>query len=175
MDKLITEIAELLMWILNLLRGTKEPTPSTDNIIEIPIVPPEKSNREKLYDYAYSKLGLDMAPTQDFLGCAESLSHIMKGSEVTTLTGIFLSTIELNKWLSKNLEVVTEPMFGDIIMSETGAGNGAVRGHCGIVGKHQIMSNNSQTAKWDNHWTLSKWKDYYGKYGGLPVRFYRVK
>lgn len=178
MDKLATEIAELIMFIAKLLGfGKKEAVPSTDNTITIALEPENlpvvESNREKLYKYALSKLGVDMAPTQDTLGCAESLSHILKGSGLTPLTGIFMGTYQLNEWLSKNLEKVSDPLPGDIIMSETGSG--IIRGHCGIVGKHKIMSNNSASFLWDDHWTLSKWKDYYGTYGKLPIRFYRVK
>jgi len=177
MDKLATEVAQLIMWIINLFRGKQEDVPSTDNqtdiVLEAPDLPVVESNREKLYKYAYSKLGVDMAPTQDSLGCAESLSYILKGSGLTNLTGIFIGTYQLNEWLSKNLEKVTEPLPGDIIMSETGSGR--IRGHCGIVGKHKIMSNNSASFLWDDHWSLAKWKEYYGQYGGLPIRFYRVK
>ncbi len=172
---LIHEVANFLYWLFN---GMKEDVASTDNELEVKIeeqttnhIP---SNREKLYQVAFDCIGVDMAPTQDALGCAEALYHVMKKAGVPNLPKTpIVSSFEIDKWCQQNLTKVDTPQAGDIISSPTGLGNGRVRGHVGIVGKHSIMSNNSSTFKWDYHWKLDEWEAYYGGYGGLPVRFYR--
>lgn len=155
---------------------------STDNEVEIPIVveeppkPVEKTRREKLYDISYSLLGIDVSPKDlapDVISCAESLSNVLIKAGMPDLHHPLLGTHELNGWLHDHLEEVVEPLPGDIIMSATGTGNGLIRGHCGVVGKHSIMSNNSNTGKWDAHWEMPKWIAYYEKYGGIPTHFYR--
>lgn len=134
--------------------------------------PPTPTSRERLYTYAKSCIGKDMAPLNDALGCAESLSHVLRGHGLNN--PIIAGTAQLDDWLRKHCTTITEPLPGDIIMSPTGQGNGTVRGHCGIVGKTHIMSNNSLTYLWDAHWNLAHWRTHYGVKGGLPVRFYRV-
>lgn len=140
-----------------------------------PLVAPKESNREHLYQVAYDCLGLDMAPTQDELGCAESVSFVLMKAGVKGLPSAGITgTYTLNEWLKKNLKAVKEPLPGDIIMSATGTGNGSIKnGHVGIVGKHSIMSNNYKTFKWDWHLKMDWWNEYYGKKGGFPVLFYR--
>lgn len=166
-DRIIAWLAKELGWDV----------PSTDNLTEIPLEAPtkpvEKSNREKLYDVAYSCLGKDMAPLNDTLGCAEALSHVLLKAGVPDLHKPYLSSYELDRWLRTHFKEVLEPLPGDIISSPTGTGNGLIRGHVGIVGKQSIMSNNSLSGKWDYHWTMQKWLDYYEKYGKIPTKFYR--
>lgn len=169
METLIKWLDKIILW---LMRGYTKDVPSTDSIIEIPIMPPKKTNRETLYDTAYASLGVDMAPLNDTLGCAEALSHILIRAGVSLKSPI-VSSYALDQWLQKNLKEVMDPEAGDIISSPTGTGNGKIRGHVGIVGKNSIMSNNSQTGKWDYHWTMKKWLDYYEKYGGIPTKYYR--
>ncbi len=150
--------------------------PPNSHIIIEPVkptpMPEKKTKREELYDVAYAALGTDMAPLNDTLGCAEALSHVLMRAGVP-LPSPIVSSYALDKWFQKNLKEVMDPEPGDIISSPTGTGNGKVRGHCGIVGKHSIMSNNSQSGKWDYHWTLDDWKKYYEVYGAIPTRFYR--
>lgn len=140
-----------------------------------PLTAPKESNREILYRVGYDCLGLDMAPTQNELGCAEAVSFVMKKAGVKGLPASGITgTWTLNEWFKKNFKTVTEPLPGDIIMSATGTGNGTIKnGHVGIVGKYSIMSNNSKTFKWDWHLTLDWWKGYYGKKGGFPILYYR--
>lgn len=163
-----------------LLEKTPEPEVAPvqpePEIVILPPVPEPISAREHLYNVAYGCIGLDMAPTQDYLGCAEALSFVLKRAGITGLPkkGI-LGTPELDKWLSKHCTRVETPMFGDIAIAPTGAGNGRVRGHCWVVGKHRWMSNNSQTTLWDDHWKPSEAIAHYQKNGGIQIRYYRVR
>lgn len=171
----------LIKWLYKALM------PSQDHITEIRLdVPMETlpeptveapklpSKREKLYNVAYACLGIDMAPTQDYVGCAEAVSFVMKKAGVPGLpkSGI-LSTFELDKWMAKNLTRVNTPEFGDVAMFPTGTGNGSIRGHVFIVGKHKWMSNNSNTTLWDDHWKGAEALAYYQKKGGINARYYR--
>jgi hypothetical protein len=122
-------------------------------------------NREKLYAVAYSFLGKDASPKDhapDDLACAESVNAVVKaafGFEV----GGDLSTTKMYSALtnSKEFQETDTPLFGDIIISPTGSTRTPV-GHVGIVGKWQIMSNNSYTGLWDAHYTLESWRLRYG-------------
>ena len=133
------------------------------------------SKRERLYEAAFSCLGSDMSPKENELGCAESLYFVMKKAGVPGLPAKpIYSTIVFDEWLREHFERVDEPEPGDIVMSATASGNGTVKhGHVGVVGKHSIMSNNSATFMWDYHLTLAWWRDYYGRKGAMPVKFYR--
>lgn len=156
-----------------------EPTeePVEEEPVEEPEKPVEKTSREKLYDTAYACIGLDMAPTQNELGCAESLYYVMKKAGVPNLPkAAILSTAVMNEWLMRNMRVIPEKdaLPGDIIMSPTGwPGSTLKNGHTGVLGKYSIMSNNSATWKWDYHWTLPEWKAYYQGKGGIKTLFYR--
>ena len=170
------------------LFDTRPPTPLPDEKpFELVYTPPKetvtviasttpvkKSNREHLYNVAYSCLGIDMAPTQDSLGCAEALYYVLKKAGVPNLPKkAIVSSYEMDKWCRKNLVRVAVPLFGDIISSPTGTGNGSIRGHVGILGKYKIMSNNSATFKWDDYFTLDSWRKRYERQGGIPTNFYR--
>jgi hypothetical protein len=131
--------------------------------------------RLKLYDMAYDCLGRDLAPHNDMLGCAETVStliHMTYGENIK-----IEGTYELSTYLSNSpkWEKVDIPKPGDIIISPTGTNSNrrVVHGHTGVVGKFQIMSNNSNTGKLDTYWTLPKWRDYFNTYGGFPVYYFR--
>lgn len=162
-------------WIINLIKWffteqeVVEPNPET-----VPQPPKPMTNREWLYKVAYSCLDIDMAPTQDALGCSESLYYVMKKAGVPNLPKrAILGTAEMDAWLKKNFASYANPLPGDIIMSPTGSGNGKIRGHTGIVGNVNIMSNNSKNSLWQDEWNLKKWLNYYQKYGGLSTKYYR--
>lgn len=153
----------------------RKPSPLAEMVkVAIPVA---LNRQEHLYKVAYDCLGKDMAKTQQELGCAESVTAVLrlagvKGLPLQDITG----TYTLNEWLKKNFKQVTETEArpGDVIMSATGTGNGKIpNGHTGILGVHSIMSNNYKTYLWDWHLQLQWWKDYYGKKGGFPVLFYR--
>lgn len=145
---------------------------------------------EKLYNIAKESLGTNK--TLDHLiphevGCAEALSAVLKLAGVWNLpsTGI-PGTASLLAWLEANttqFEAITEPEAGCIIISPTGQGNNRIPGHTGILGirgvqvpsDFGIMSNDSNTGLFLEQWTLAKWKQYYQDYGGLPIKFFRLK
>jgi hypothetical protein len=72
-------------------------------------------------------------------------------------------------WISVN---VPEP--GSIIISPSGySSKGARNGHVGIVGLgNMIMSNDSGTGMWLEHYSIDSWKLYYGQKLGFPVLFF---
>lgn len=141
------------------------------------------SKRELLYLSARTYIGTDASPgdfAPDELGCAESVNDIYKrtfGKMISTR--YHLSTY----WMYADLKASAEfarteqPLAGDIIISPTGytKRNDVKNGHVGIVGENGVvMSNNSVTGKWDEHWTIDSWRRYYQYRGGYPVHFFRV-
>lgn len=137
------------------------------------------TNREKLYEKAYSLLGFDVTPedtTPDYVACAETVNKIHKlvfGDEIGGKT----STYDMFPILKerKDFRQVTTPLEGDIIISPTGYGNGKLSsGHVGIMGKGSIiMSNASSTGLFDTKYNLETWKARYKELGGFPVCFFR--
>lgn len=137
-------------------------------------------NREILYKTAKDAIGEDVSP-QDFapdeLGCVESLSRIIQRAFPELRFPTMLSTRELHAYLQTSLsfDLISEPQYGDIILSVTGTGNGRIsNGHTGIVGKTWIMSNDSRTGAWEANYQLASWKRYYEGKGNFPTLFYRV-
>ena len=125
--------------------------------------------REAIYQNAKTHIGWDLSvQSSNELGCAESVSKIVQISVPNFPT--FLSTTEMYAWLMGHWTQVSNPARGDIIISPTGYGKG--HGHTGLIGDNCIFSNNSYTGRWDNKYTLDKWRVYYSTF---PVLFFRVK
>jgi hypothetical protein len=132
----------------------------------------------KLYDLAYSLLGkhLTLDDTVDkSVGCAQALSYILfhYGCDGIPKKGL-PGTVDIDKWCKKYATKVEFPEVGDLIVSVTGTGNGTRRGHCGVVGKHHIMSNYSPTGLWDDYYTLESWIQNYKIEGDLETNFYHI-
>lgn len=133
-----------------------------------------------LYQIAKENLGtrqtLD-ANVPPEVGCAESVSSILKLAGVDISSTGIPGTASLFEWLKQNknfVPIVGGPCAaGDIIISPTGMGNGKIPGHTGIMGNYGIMSNDSNTGLFLELWTLQKWQQYYQQYGGLPIYFFR--
>lgn len=130
----------------------------------------EKTKRELLYDFSISCLGKDMSPKENERGCAESAYFVMKGAGVALSKDVIYSTAVFEDWLVKNFMEVYDPLPGDVIVSAT---QGAVTGHMGIYGKNTVMSNNSSTFKYDDHWKIVDWKPYYTGKLSLKTRYFR--
>lgn len=136
------------------------------------------NHRQTIYNTAYSlleqKLGKDTSIPKG-VNCANAVTDVLIRAGVPGLPAKGIpGTWTLNEWLKANLVVVKDPLPGDIIMSPTGYGKKSMpNGHVGIVGKYQVMSNNSRTGKWDTHFTQQTWRDRYETKGGYPVIFYR--
>lgn len=133
------------------------------------------TNREKIYDVAKNSLGKDFS-TNDQLGCAETVNAIVKialGFEV----GGGVSTAQMYQELkySKNFCEVKTPLEGDIILSPTGTSSKNVaHGHVGIVAKYGVLSNDSNSGKLAEKYTLESWNKYFAIDNGFPVLFYRA-
>lgn len=141
-----------------------------------------------VYNWAKNSLGrhitLNDAIPHD-VGCAEALSYVLRNAGLTGIpaTGI-PGTASLYQFLSTNpqFQRILAPEKGAIIISPTGAGNGTVEGHTGILGGLSVMywgdygicSNNSDTGLFLELWNLKRWRQYYAAQGGLPVAFFRV-
>jgi len=138
----------------------------------------EVSKNNIIYKTAKSYLGKDMAKYQDEYGCAEALIEVVRLATGIILNGGF-STYLLYGALknSKNFTQVKSPERGDILISPSGTGNGRIKnGHVGIVSdKGFIMSNNSNTALWDEHINTWSWEYRYKTIGGFPMLYYRYK
>lgn len=136
---------------------------------------------QKLYQVALEFLGIDASPKDtapDSLACAESVENIFHHAFGYYIGG-GNSTHDMWQAMErqKNLfEKVDVPTHGCIIISPTGTNsedNPVKHGHVGICGKNRIMSNDSNTGKWLQLFTLETWRMYYGVKGGFPVYFYK--
>lgn len=119
------------------------------------------------------------------VGCAEAVSTVLlkAGIKGVPVTG-FAGTAVLYNWLRTNPQFVqiTNPEAGAIIVSPTGAGNGKIPGHTGIVGAFGvsyasdwgICSNDSNSGLFLELWNIQKWIQYYAQYGGLPMYYFRA-
>lgn len=145
---------------------------------------PVKTKSELLYETALTFLGQDASPkdyADDEYGCQETVDtiyHACFGEYIDPAMNLpSLKTKETYKFLlsSKAFIQPSEPMYGDIIISPTGYGNGNLNsGHTGILGKSNIiMSNNSSNGKWEENYTITTWKTRYKDNGGFPIVFFR--
>lgn len=141
----------------------------------------------KLYETAFSLIGMDASPQDvvpDEFGCAETLSKVIQKAFPDFHFPSLLSTREVYAYLmrSPSFEEVDEPMYGDVILSVTGLGNGSVpNGHVGIVGKHLspngslwVMSNDSRTGTWEANYSIEGWRRFFETRGGMKTHFFRV-
>lgn len=179
-----------MKWLLDLLSFWKRWEDSYDSVVTTIHAEPEATiqpvntkpmtNQEAIYREAKVCLGYPQKldpNVPNLVACASSLSGVLKKAGFAGLPVFGIaSTDALNKFFATcvQLQVVTEPQAGDIIISPSNS-SGAVlqHGHCGVVGNHGVMSNDSDTGLWREAWTLAKWNDYYHVYGKLPIIFYR--
>ena len=135
-------------------------------------------NNQKILDFLKQNVGRDFTE-YDALGCADTVNNILQeclGYQAGggPSTNKMIKEIRLNK----NFREVTtyEALAGDIIISPTGYGNGAIsNGHVGFLGENgEIYSNNSATSKLDSHLTSTRWREYFKVEGGFPVFYFRA-
>lgn len=143
---------------------------------------------ETIYNNAKSYLGKHITLNKNVpaeVGCAESLSYVLKNSGIGGIPGGGIEgTAALYDFLTQSVqfERIQSPEKGCIIVSPTGHGNGTVRGHTGILGGFGvqypndwgILSNDSQTGLFLELWRLSYWQKFYGDMGGLPIAFFKA-
>ncbi len=150
-----------------------EPIPTPEPVTLTP--------REILYNAALSLFNTDASPADrapDDLACAETVNEIHKKAFGIRIEEEGLSTTKLYQALlslkSMFLRVV-DPLPGDIIISPTGYGTGAIRhGHVGIVSEAgMILSNDSNTGNLTAKYNIQSWVKRYKINGGFPVVFFR--
>lgn len=136
----------------------------------------QTENSKKVYEVAKSLIGQNLATTA-VLGCAESVNVVfykvlgksIGGGSSTAMMYRFLKNKKMFAQIKGN------PLPGDIIISPTGTGNGALaHGNVGIVAKFCIFSNDSADVKFRELFTLDSWYSYYKSKGGFLVEIYRV-
>lgn len=178
-----------MTWLITLIKNLfmKKETITEVEYIPVSLTPPDpqpeipaKTPRDALYETAKVCIGIDVSPKDiapDELGCAESVWNILNRAFPNNVGfPLTVSTIVLFRELSKSplYKRVETPLAGDIIISVTGTGNGRIKhGHTGIVGKYQVMSNDSNTGKWAANYTLRAWKNYFENLGGMKVYYFR--
>lgn len=135
----------------------------------------QENKNQAFYETGKANLGKVMAPIYKDFGCVEALNNIAKLAIGKPIGG-GASTYLLYHTLKKNHKQVFTPEIGDIIISPSGYGSGKIpNGHTGIVSDNgKIMSNNSETLKWDEYYTVETWNARYKKLGGFPVYFYKI-
>lgn len=131
-----------------------------------------------LYQLAKSLLGQHLTMNEAvpwMVGCMEAVSRILDSFGVPGIPvmGIEGTAAGLDFLIrSPRFKEIPDYEKGAVLVAATGTGNGKIRGHVGICGINQIMSNNSETGKWDTQWTVDRWLAYYGDYGGIKTRYF---
>lgn len=144
-----------------------------------------------LYGTAKGLIGQNLRPDLQPLACAGSITEIINRAFQENLN--IVGTGELLKYLqtSPKWEKIDEPEKGCVGVVSTDdipsyspipLFNGKKHGHCWIYGQYAspdgsvfTMSNNSDTEKWDTHWTARKIDDYFVKWGKCQLHLFRRK
>lgn len=109
----------------------------------------------------------------DELGCAESVTRLINYLEPTLGLPVVTGTWTLDQALKRNTHFFPiQKMFvrdGCIIIAVTGEGIG--NGHVGILVGDRVYSNNSNTGRWDKHFTHDGFRNYFIK-RGFPIKYY---
>lgn len=115
---------------------------------------------EKIYNTAVANLGqhLTLDPSVAFeVGCAEAVSKVL---QLAGVQGIpqrgYAGTDDLFQWLkvNKNFVQTAQPQWGGIVVSPTIGSN---HGHCGIILKRGIASNDSSNGKFNENYSVDSW------------------
>ncbi len=139
---------------------------------------PTETKAEKLYALSKHAVGIHLSLNDAVpwaVGCAEAVSKLLQEFGVMGIPARGIEgTAVLLDFLSKSAQFQEIYTYtpGAIILSATGSGNGKIRGHVGVCGNTAIMSNNSETGKWDTQWNIDRWEAYYGGYGAIPTRYF---
>lgn len=119
------------------------------------------------------------------VGCAEAVSSIFHLAGLPIVPQGIPGTNALLQWLIENplFEEIFSPEAGCVAIAATGTGNNKIPGHVGILGAFNVAfpkdwglcSNDSNTGLFLELWRLSKFIHYYTDYGGMQVRYFRLK
>ncbi len=149
--------------------------------VQSPMAEPTQ-NALRIYQTAKNLLGTDASPNDvapDFLACAETVWNIVNkalglriaGAPITSTKVLYEALLKSSMFESVTLD---QADMGDIIISPTGYGtNRSAHGHCGIIAKYGILSNNSEDGKLEENYTKTSWKNYF-EARGFPVVCFRA-
>lgn len=168
-------------WLIPLVEGDKNEV-ILDYTTKLLTQPMQTENGTKLYNAAKSLLDRQVAPKDaadgyGMFGCALTLNgvalvawgHQIGGGASTEAMLAFLQ--DTTKYSPQTSQTA---LPGDIIISATGtASDPSQHGHCGIIAKYGILSNNSEDGRLEEQWTLAAWEAYYGNTLGFPVLIFR--
>jgi len=144
--------------------------------VQPPVI--EKTNREKLLDFALTFYGTDPTPSDlqpDDYACVETLTTILrkylKDFPIMTYTPLFLKQLQSDI----RFKASNEFKEGNIIISVTKTGNGTVVGHTGIIGRNgKILSNASSSGLWTDKYDNISWIERYSRQGGLALYIFEL-
>jgi len=142
----------------------------------------------KLLTVARENLGKHLTLNESVnpeVGCAESQSALFKLAGIPVPHLGIAGTNAMLQWLIHNplFEELQSPEAGCVVIAGTGTGKGIIKGHVGTLGAFNVAfpndyglcSNDSNTGLWLELWRLSKFVHYYQDYGGMKVRYFRLK
>lgn len=144
--------------------------------VQPPVI--EKTNREKLLDFALTFYGTDPTPLDlqpDDYACVEVLTTILrkylKDFPIMTYTPLFLKQLQSDI----RFKASNEFKEGNIIISVTKTGNGTVVGHTGILGRNgKILSNASSSGLWTDKYDNISWIERYSRQGQLALYIFEL-
>lgn len=154
------------------------PTPPVEPPLPVNPTPMTQTKAEKLYALSKSLIGFHLSMNDAVpwgVGCAEAVSELLLKFDIAGIPkgGIegtaLLETFLINSAQFQEIYTYTQ---GAVLVAATGSGNGKIRGHTGVAGFNSIMSNNSETGKWDTQWDIARFVAYYETYGGMKVRYF---
>ena len=135
--------------------------------------------RKSLIDLCKESLGKDVTPDDlvpDSVACAITVSTLIHSLDATfpkvAGTWSLFDCLEHRK----DYEKVPVPIPGSIIISPTGMGKKGTNGHVGIIMENNVIaSNDSNTGKFMQNYTLDTWTARYKDALGYPVLIYKKK
>lgn len=155
----------------------------------VPVAPPvpitptpmpqtPQTKAEQLYTLSKSLLDTHLSLNDAvpwMVGCMEAVSKLLvefdiSGIPAAGIEGTYDGLLFFEK--SAQFQEIYTYTPGAILIAATGTGNGKIRGHVGVCGYNSIMSNNSETGKWDTQWDIDRFVAYYNGYGGIPIRYF---
>ncbi len=135
-----------------------------------------ETNEDKLIKYALEALDTDASPEDiapDILGCAESVSNIIK--KVLPDFPILTSTkdLDMKMFTDKRFKRCEIPNRGRIIVSPR---TRAKTGHTGIwITNETIASSDSRTGKWQGNYSYNSWIEAFKYKKGLHIYIYEIQ
>jgi len=142
----------------------------------IPIKPMEKTKKELLIEEVMKSIGTDASPldwAKDEFGCAESVSAILNKIFPDFPKNI-VSTVVLCDTLktSPHFKGTLEPKTGCVIVSPRSS---TKYGHAGfVVEDNRIVSNDSNTGKMQNNYSMHSWRTIFQGGRGLKTYLFEI-